>query len=316
MSCYCHLTIEEREKLYAFLQKGLSQRKISSLLHRAPSTISRELRRNPECLPCQAQRRYLQRRKRCVRKPVLSDTELHNLVHFCLGYLYWSPEQISNRLKQEYNKPIIGTSTIYRALDNGLLQDTLRYYLRIKYKTMGKASKKQRKCFEKSIEQRPVEANMRSELGHWEGDTIVSRKSKSVFVTMVDRKSRYLTAERVDSKEAERVRETVVKLLRKTGTPVKSITFDRGTEFSENEVMEEQLHTQVFYAHPHSPWERPSNENTNGLLRQFMPKWTDLGKIEERDLDRIVMLINCRPRKCLNWRTPYEAFFNEVLRFT
>lgn len=316
MSCYHHLTIEEREKLYAFLQRGLSLRNIASMLHRSPSTISRELKRNQNCLPHVAQERYRLRRKRCVRRTVLSDPYLHKLVHFCLGYLFWSPEQISYRLKLEHERPIIGVSTIYRALDNGLLQDTLRYYLRIKYKTMGKASKKQRKCFSKSIDQRPEEANDRSKIGHWEGDTIVNKKSKTVFVTLVDRKSRFLAAGRVESKEAARVGAVVIDLMKKTGKPVRSITFDQGPEFSENAIMEAELNTDIYFAHPHSPWERPSNENTNGLLRQFMPKWTDFGMIQEEDLRRFVMLINCRPRKCLNWHTPFEVFSHQVLRFT
>lgn len=133
---------------------------------------------------------------------------------------------------------------------------------------------------------------------------------------MVDRRSRFLAAGRVEKKEAELVRNVVVRLLRKTGVPVRSITFDRGTEFSENEIMEAQLNTEVYYAHPHSPWERPSNENTNGLLRQFLPKRTNFGAFEERDLDRIVMLLNCRPRKCLDWRTPFEVFSHQPLHFT
>ena len=315
MSCYHHLTIAEREKLYAFFLSGYSMRKIAALLGRSPSTISRELRRNPEYLPCDAQSRYLQRRKHCVRKPVLADPQLHADVHFWLGYMFWSPEQIANRLKHE-GKAFVSTSTIYRALDSGLLQDTLRYYLRFKYKTHGKSKKSVRKCFARSIEQRPEAANSRSELGHWEGDTIVSRKSKTVIATLVDRKSRYLTAGKVRSKEAADVRQVVVHLLKKTGLPVKSITFDQGTEFAESAKMEQALTAPVFFSHPHSPWERPTNENTNGLLRQFIPKHRDLGDVSDEDLSRIVSLMNLRPRKCINWLTPFEMFSQQVLHFT
>ena len=139
MSCYSHLTIEEREKLYAFTQfpEKMSIRKMAGLIGRSPSTVSRELQRNKGCLPSQAQKQYLERRKKCVRKAILSNPDLHEQVHFFLGYLFWSPEEIANRFRME-GKYRVSTSTIYRALDNGVLQDTLRFYLRIKYKRSGR----------------------------------------------------------------------------------------------------------------------------------------------------------------------------------
>ena len=315
MSCYHHLTIEERENLYGFLQKGLKIREIARALGRSASTISRELKRNEAYLPIQAQRRYLEQRKRCVRTYRLSDAALEADVRFCLGHLYWSPEQISSRFKLE-KAQTIGTSTIYRALDSGLLRDTLQYYLRFKYKKIGKAKKKDRRCFARRIEERPAEANDRSEFGHWEGDNIVSHKSKPVITTLVDRKSRFLTAGKASCKEAVEQRKVVVRLLEKTGTPVRSITFDQGSEFADAAGMEEDLNTLVFFANPHAPWERPTNENTNGLLRQFIPKHTDLNQISEKDLSRFVALLNMRPRKCLNWLTPYEVFSGSLLHFT
>ena len=127
MSCYSHLTIEERECLMLSHERGESIRQIAKRLGRAPSTVSRELRRNPgPYRAAAAQKRYQCNRKRCVRRAILSDRDLHKLVHFLLGYLWWSPEQVSNRLREE-NTAQISTSTIYRGLDNGLLQDTLRY---------------------------------------------------------------------------------------------------------------------------------------------------------------------------------------------
>jgi len=315
MSCYHHLTIEERELLYGFLKKGLSMRKIAQALKRSPSTICRELKRNPDYLPINAQINYSLHRKHSIRKYRLSDPDLAANVRFFLGNLFWSPEQISNRLKSE-GAGTIGTSTIYRALDSGLLRNTLRYYLRFKYKKLGKNKEPAKRCFSRSIKDRPAEANDRTELGHFEGDTIVSHKSKKVIATLVDRKSRYLIAGLVKSKEAAEVRSVIVKLLLKTQYPVKSITFDQGTEFSESEIMESSLKTLVYYAHPHAPWERPTNENTNGLLRQFIPKHRDLGEVSEDDLSRFVALINLRPRKCLNWSTPYEVFSHNLLHFT
>lgn len=312
MSCYHHLSIEEREKLYAFSQKGLSLRKISLELHRAVSTLSRELKRNPDYLPCHAQARYQEQRKQSGRKPLLTDRERREEVKFFLSHFYWSPEQICNRLKAEGCCPA-STSTIYRALDNGLLPDTLRYYLRIKYKTMGKAPGKDRRCFSRSIDTRPPEAEERSEAGHWEGDTIVSRKTKTVFVTMTDRKTRYLLAGKVRNKEASEVNRVIIKLLSKM--PVRSITLDQGSEFAESSSLERQLQTHVYFAHPHSPWEKPTVENTNGLLRQFIPKRRSLGDISDDDLESIVARINLRPRKCLDWFSPYEIFSGNLLHF-
>lgn len=130
-------------------------------------------------MPIQTQRRYLEQRKRCVRTYRLSDAALEADVRFCLSHLYWSPKQISSRFKLE-KAQTIETSTIYRALDSGLLRDTLRYYLRFKYKKTGKAKKKDRRCYARRIEESPAEANDRSEFGHWEGDHFVSHKGKPV----------------------------------------------------------------------------------------------------------------------------------------
>ena len=176
MSCCHHLTIEERELLYGFLQKGFSRRKIAKELGRSPSTISRELKRNSDYLPVRAQERYRSCRKNSIRKRLLADPQLEASVRFFLGHLFWSPEQIANRLKAE-GAQSVSASTIYRALDCGLLRDTLRYYLRIKYKTIGKAKKKDRRCFARKIDERPEAAANRAERGHWEGDQMISEFS-------------------------------------------------------------------------------------------------------------------------------------------
>ena len=315
MSCYHHFNIEERELLYGLLQKGLSLRAIAKELSRSPSSISRELKRNGKCLPYQAQNNYMRRRKNCGRKCLLSDHKLEAEVRFFLGHLFWSPEQIAHRFRLE-GSHTISTSTIYRALDKGLLRDTLRYYLRFKYKKIGKSANRAKNRFGRTIDERPEEAGNRTTFGHWEGDTIVSSKSKTVIATLVDRRSRYLMAGRVSCKEAAEVRKVVVNLLKKTHHPVRSITFDQGSEFSDAAGMESDLNTMVYFAHPHSPWERPSNENTNGLLRQFIPKHRDLGDMTDDELSRFVALINLRPRKCLNWSTPYEVFSDQLLHLT
>lgn len=259
MSCYSHLTIKERESLMLFREKGKSIREIARELGRAPSTISRELRRNEEVYRAStAQMRYHEVRRRCRRHRILQTRELHTLVYFLLSRLYWSPEQISHRLALEGSWSI-STSTIYRALETGELQNTLRYYLRIKYKKLGKNKEPHKVCFQKSIDLRP--------------------------------------------RQHPRL-------------PVKSITFDQGSEFTEGEAIERALNTEVFFAHPHSPWERPTNENTNGLIRQFVPKRSKVSSLSDSDVDAIVSKLNFRPRKCLGWKTPYEVAYDQLLHLT
>lgn len=316
MRSYHHLTAEERESLMLFQHQGQSIRQIAKQLGRSPSTISRELQRNlTPYRASSAQARYHYNRRKSRRHFILEDHELHKLVHFLLGTLFWSPEQIAARLRIEGGANI-SASTIYRALDNGQLQDTLRFYLRFKYKKIGKASKKQRSCFEKSISMRPVEAELRSEDGHLEGDLILSNCEKDALVTFVDRKSRYPLCMRIPNKEAATVRDAVITMLKEAGIPVKSITFDRGSEFSDAKEIEQALGVPVFFAHPHAPWERPTSENTNGLIRQFIPKRSKISKLTNEDIRTIQALLVFRPRKCLAWRTPYECVFKIVLHFT
>lgn len=324
MSRYTHLTTDERKSIAEFFYQGCSTREIARRLDRNPSTISRELRRNraqvaANCTlyhPGAADMAYKERRKRCVRKHVLSDRELHHAVHFALGHLYWSPEQICERLRLE-GRFFIGTSTIYRALESGYLRDSLKPYLRRKYKTMGKASKKRRKCFEKSISERPQEANERKVPGHLEGDTIVGHGHGSCVATHVDRKARFTIGGKCDSKRVEDVNPVIIRELSKLPKDkLLTITFDQGPEFSRPDVLEEALGISVYFANAHSPWERGTNENTNGLLRQFFPKEQSMEHITQEDVDRAVALLNFRPRKCLGWRTPYEVFFDQVLQLT
>lgn len=321
MSHYKHLNIIERESLLYFFSQGYSIRKIASRLGRSPSTISRELHKNldakNEYHPSAAQRNYYQRRAACGRRrKLVAEPDLRRTVHFLLGYLYWSPEQIAARLKMEGTGKI-SFSTIYRALDNGSLRASLHYFLRKKYKTFGKASKKKRKCFAHMIEERPVEAAERSEIGHWEGDTIIGHGSKACIVTLVDRKSRFLVAGKANTKQVSDVVPVIIEQFgRIASDKIKTITFDQGPEFTQPDLIEAALDTDVYFAHPHSPWERPTNENTNGLLRQFYSKEYPLGGVSQDDVDAVVAKLNMRPRKCLNWKTPYEVFTNQLLHFT
>ena len=318
MKSYHHFTTLERECLLVLLQKNMSLRKIAAELGRSPSTISRELSRNAkEYRPSLAEKRYREQRAHCRRKRILEDPAIRGMVRELIGRHYWSPEQVCERLKKEGSSVSISTSTIYRGFDNGLLWDTLRFYLRHKYKTMGKRREsRKRSCFVKLINNRPKEAQNRTELGHLEGDTITARGTDSCIVTLIDRKSRYLYAGRVPSKKTEDMNSAIVSLLARSKVPIKSITFDQGIEFSHPEALEQQLNIDVFFAHPHSPWEKPSVENINGLLRQFYSKYNALEDVLEEDLNTVVFKLNLRPRKCLGWLSPFEVYFGKVLHLT
>ena len=149
----------------------------------------------------------------------------------------------------------------------------------------------------------------RSRIGDWEGDTVYGGVGKGLLVTQVDRKSRYLRASLLQSRESKLTKDTIVSML--YGFPVHSISLDNGSEFSEFRALEAELNTQVYFAEPHKPWQRGTNENTNDILRFFFPKGFDFHSIEQDDVDFVVDLINNRPRKCLGWKTPAEVFFEK-----
>lgn len=335
MSHYKHLSIEERESLYLSKNQGKSIREIARELGRSPSTISRELARNRlshrPYSPSRAQHRYEVRKKNCGRKPVLSAAENRRLIQKLIGEYEWSPEQIQNRLLYEGNVLQISYSTIYRALKNGLLDDGPGRYIRkcdrysFHLRRQGKPRKKNgtinkqgKYHIEYTISQRPAAANARTEIGHWEGDTVAGKKGGARLLTQVDRKTRYLLAVKVPNASSEAVRDTMILMFsRLPESKVRSITPDRGQEFAKHAEVSAALHDVPFYfADPYSPWQRGSNENTNGLLRQYFPKYTSLDGVSDSELDAVVAKLNLRPRKCLNWRTPFELFFDSPLHLT
>lgn len=320
MSCYHHLTILEREQILKYDCLGYSMRRICKELNRNVSTISRELKRNKTkkgYSPNTAQRQYCQRRKRCKRKMVLLQCpELRQMVHFCLASLWWSPEQVANRFQSEAYTYQISTSTIYRALENGCLRACTAYSLRIKKKKIGKAKKPRYTKFN-SIHQRPEQANSRSELGHFEGDLVIVRKQKKAIFTCVDRCSRYLLADVLIDTDAPSALSSAQNIFAALPTEKrKTITLDRGCEFAAMPLLEDTLGICAYYCDPHSPQQKGTNENMNGLLRQFYPKRSITFPLDKETLSHFVALLNLRPRKCLGWKTPYEVFQNTVLHFT
>ena len=337
MSHYRHLSIEEREKLYLRRGQGANLREIARELGRAASTITRELKRNERARhpysPSQAQKSYEKRRKKCGRKHILCDSKTREYIHRFIQEAHWSPEQISNRLKLESAQVQVSYAAIYRAIEAGVFDENKRAASRSKKQAFAyhlrRKGKKQRKKWDKSrqgphfcdankICDRPPEANDRSELGHFEADTVVGKRGGECLLSLVDRKSRFTLAAKLPRGNAEAARDAMTALLSSLPPDkVKSVTPDRGSEFTLYQDVSKALDGLPFYfADPHSPWQRGTNENTNSLIREFLPKGADFAPIYSADIAHFISLLNLCPRKCLAWRSPAEIFFTTLLHLT
>ena len=324
---YKHLSIMEREMIAIYRAMNWSMSKIADKLGRDKSTISRELKRNPdEYLPSKAQAAYHKRRKKCRPHKLLEKPDLFALVKKLFLELHWSPEQIANRLKLEGYPIQISYKTIDRAIyaamfdtpeqkrstgNRGAIRK-LRHKGKPRRKK-GYQSNRGKIPISHELSERPVEANERSRLGDWELDTIVGKNRKSGLVTLVDRKSRFLKCAKLTRLGSKEVAAAIIALLR--GEPVKSITPDRGREFQLHGKVTKILGVEFYFAPPHQPWQRGTNENTNGLLREYFPKGYDFNILSDEDLQKVVAQLNRRPRKCLDYRTPQEVYFSDMLHF-
>ena len=319
---YKHLTINERCCIYQFKNSGMGIREIAKALHRSPSTILRELKRNQveasnkrsyKYYPNKAQSLYESRRQECHRKQI-NDVSVLNYIEEKIE-LHWSPEQIANRNVDGISLP--STSTIYRMIHRRQIKQIAMEHLRRKghfkrpSETRGKFNDGGR-----TIKKRPRKIYERKELGHWEADTVESgridrkRKSKYCFVTLVERKSRYYIAILLPDRKKEHVTPAIIEALKKLPADlVKTITFDRGKEFAGYEKIEQVLNCNTYFCDPYCAWQKGTNENTNGLLREFYPKGMDLSEVNEDELSRHLTIMNDRPRKCLQYKTPKEIMF-------
>lgn len=232
--------------------------------------------------------------------------------------LRWSPEQIAQRLKKAYaNEPTMHVSqeiiyTYLYVLPKGELKKELLSYLRRKRSSRQKRGQSHQKRTNIpnliSIEEKSQAVAERTVPGHWEGDLIVDKDHKSALGTLVERTSRTTILVPLKEKDAKAVRKAFAKELKSLPEQMKvSLTYDRGSEMSEHELFTKQTKMQVYFAHPQSPWERGTNENTNGLVRQFFPKGTDFTKVTRKEIKRVQDLLNGRPRKVLDWQLPFEV---------
>ena len=316
MLSYTHFTRIERIKLEELKKKGKSIREIARELGRSPSSVSRELRRNQNKNGSYHHWRatilYILRRRKCHPASRLQEgTVIRRYVEDKLS-LYWSPETIAGRWNKEHPNDRLSYTTIYRWLEQRKLTGFSRKtHLRRRGKRIQTRNADYNTIHpDRLIEDWPEEIRTRTRIGDWEGDTIYGGIGKGFAATMVDRKSRYLAAARVLTRRPNDTSNAIYKAL--DCLPVKSISLDNGSEVSLFRKMEEHFRAPIYFAKPHAPWQRGTNENTNGLLRFFFPKGFDFRAISDEDFNRVIALLNNRPRKCLDWKTPAEVFFASV----
>ncbi len=309
---YKHLTIEERCCLREYYMKGYSYRKIAELMGRSVSTVSRELRRNcthmyeiPTYYPHTAQKKYLLRRSYCHRGMFQDDRKLAYIKEKLL--LTWSPEQIANA-PCELTMPSV--RTIYRWIYEKYVDVNLKV-LRRKGKSHGKKETRGKYTLGKTIRKRDKSVYKRAEFGHWEADTVVSGqgKSKVCFATLAERKTRYYIAIKMPNRTADTMAKTIISALSMFPKgAVKTITCDRGAEFANWQTIEETLNCNIYFADPYCAWQKGTNENLNGLLREFYPKGRNLSRVSPQTLKKNLALINARPKKVLGFKKPIDLF--------
>lgn len=316
----------EREEISRGLAAGMSLRSLARQLGRSASTVSREIARNggvQRYRASQAEQRAWDRARRPKRCLLSREEQLREVVARKLQQ-DWSPQQIAGWLKVAYdNEPSMQVSheTIYRSLfiqARGVLKKELMSHLRSR-RLMRRAKSATTKgrggiVDAVSIRQRPAQAEDRAIPGHWEGD-LLAGAANSHIATLVERHSRYTMLVRVAGKDTESVVSALIKQVRNLPTHIMTtLTWDRGVELAQHKHFTIATDVQVYFCDPRSPWQRGTNENTNGLLRQYFPKGTDVSGYSQRQLDVIARKLNTRPRKTLGFASPADTFVQGVLR--
>jgi IS30 family transposase len=317
---HSHLTQHQRIELSLLTRLGYSQRAVALVLGVSPSTICRELARNTRALGRYhaGQARLATKARRTAAnqhlRKLFGNQYLEELVERKLR-LHWSPEQIAGRLRQEGFALRVCAQTIYdwvyqyRSDLRDYLRSQKQKYRRTRAHTLRK-QQRQALLAKRRIDQRPAGVAGRKFYGHWEGDTMVSRQNLARIGTLVERKSGYLQAFALPNGGSDNFARAAAAALKGASVPeryMRTMTLDNGTEMQGFELLERLTPLDVFFAYPYHSWERGTNENTNGLLRQYFPKKTSLAVGQDR-LDQAVRLLNTRPRKRLGYKTPAEVF--------
>lgn len=321
---YQQIKQDERDLIAHYHAKGLSHAEIGRRIGRNKSTISRELRRNGSgvydvYLAHKANARASIRKQESGQRPRLKDQRIKQYVIRKLKQ-GWSPEQISGDLKENHQGLSISHEAIYQFVyaKETLKTVNLKNYLpranRIR-RPRGHSNKHTKSHIPRrvSIEDRPKYIDKRKQVGHWESDTMVSRASKASVVVTLERATRYVKLGKVKAKQARDVSNAINRRLGRLPKSVRrTITYDNGSENIEHERTNKVLGTASYFCNPYHSWEKGSVENTVGLVRRFLPKKTDIAKITKEQIKKIENRLNHRPRKCLNFKTPYQLFTSSV----
>jgi IS30 family transposase len=314
-----HLNQKDREQIDVLCRKGYTCADIAKQVGCHTSTVWREINRNSSVqhdvyIAHTAQSKTLERRSRCAKKSKFDDPIIVNYITEKIK-LEWSPEQIAGRLEKDYPRLSISHEAIYDYLYS--LADPLRKQLIVCLRRHHPARKKRSKfrAIRKTkilnrvgIEDRPSIVNERIQPGHWETDTLVCKSNTVAIDSTVERVSRYVKLSKLNRKNAYNKAQSVIQNLSEFRPEFRrTITFDNGTENASHLMISQAIQIKSYFAHPYHSWERGTNENTNGLIRQYIPKGTDLRFVSDEQLKTIEFKLNNRPRKCLNYDTPYEV---------
>jgi len=324
--CYMHLSAAEREEISRGLALDCSYRAIARKLRRSASTVCREIARHAACARwyrAASAHREARRRARCARRRhKLREPWLARYVQTAL-FAGWSPEQIAARLKRDYPDDMnkrISHETIYGALYviprgelRRLFLSCLRQHRKVRRPRSRGTDRRGQIPNRTPIGLRPPEVDTRRVPGHWEGDLLKGSANRSAVGTLVERTTRLVLLARMPALDSRSVCQGFARKLAPVPAALrKSLTYDQGREMARHELLGKRLRLQTYFADPHSPWQRGSNENTNGLLRQYLPRNAKLNVLSQRHLNVIAERLNNRPRKTLNWMTPNEAWIAQL----
>lgn len=318
MRTYHQLTREQRYQIYALKKMGHYLSEIAGVLGVNKSSVSRELKRNSGkrgYRPQQAQALALGRRR--TGQPRITARTWATVVR--LLRQEWSPEQISGRLKKEQGLGISHEWIYQYVLQDQWAGGELYRHLRCqkqRRKRYGQYERRGQLLNCTSIEVRPALVNRRQRLGDWEVDTLIGKRHKQAMVTLTERKSRFTLLGKVTHRTAQEVENQIHKLLQPVSNQVYTLTSDHGKEFANHQHLAETLNLKFYFAHPYAAWERGTNENTNGLIRQYFPKKHDFQTISKQQIQQVMHKLNLRPRKTLRFKTPFEVFFHLSVALT
>jgi len=316
---YGQLTLRERMQIMFMCRWGKSISQIARELGWHKSTISRELRRNTDRFlgyywDENAQKRTDRRREQASQRYRLKNERIRSYVKAKLE-VDWSPELIAGRIKLDLPGCSISHESIYQYVYHLDEPDRTKYvkhlprrHRRRRKRGTGKTQRKSRIPNRISIEERPAAVESRKQMGHWEGDSMVSSRNTTVLYTLVERKTRMVRLVRIRGRDGDRTARAITRRLRPLPARARrTLTLDNGPEHTRHEKVTRAIGTKCYFCDPYSAWQRGTNENRNGVIRRYFPKGTNFARLNQAEIERVELAINTRPMKCLGYKTPLEA---------